>query len=758
LDWIVMKCLEKDRARRYETANGLAADIRRHLDNEPVAARPPSALYQFQKLVRRNKLVFGSGAAIATVVVVGAVGSTVEAVRARRAELSQSHLRQEAQQARAKAEAQAYTSDMNLVQQAWDSGNLKRAQALLRAYEPKPGEPDLRGFEWRYLWNLCQDESRFSFTNFPSGVTIVLSPDGSFVAATSGHIVKLLDYGTQQEIGTLLDPNDTNKITALAFSPAATNILATGSANHVKIWNLTTGQVLATLDSQLAANVALAFSRDGKLLATAGGNDPTLELYDVEARTLIWTRTGLLSIYAVAFTPDGRALVSSGGESSNPVLWNLATGTPLAFPVEHRASVNSFDFSPDGRLLATSASDSSVIVWNFAERKLVTRLNGHSGRVNSARFSVDGHYLATCSADATVRLWDVASGEQRAIYRGHQLDVSSVAFSRDGRLLISSSWDRTVKVWSVEAPRQEAVLTAHKGWASSVEFSPDRKRVASSGLHEGILSIWDIATGRRVTDLPGSLGLTPAFAFSPHGEIIALVGEDRLIRLWDAATLAPRGVLTNDFDMFSLSFSPDSRILAVCGLPGFDLHGITNRLAFWDLPGHRRMDKLTAAAALPAVASFSHDGRLVAVGHLDGTVRIWDFETERMVAEFKEQSARIWSVAFSPDDAWLAAGGGDGALVFYDIHARRAFRPPTESSWWVLRLAFAPDGKTLASAEGDGTVKLLNVVTRRSALTLRGHLGPVSGVTFSRDGELMATCGADGTVRFWRAPQKNGLP
>src|SRR5207245_10393538 len=138
------------------------------------------------------------------------------------------------------------------------------------------------------------------------------------------------------------------------------------------------------------------------------------------------------------------------------------------------------------------------------------------------------------------------------------------------------------------------------------------------------VSSGDAATRSRIAVFPGSSMRTTAVAFSPNGKTIALVGEDRLIRLWDAATLAPRGVLTNDFDMFSLSFSPDSRMLAVSGLPGFVLHGITNRLAFWDLAGGRKTDKLAAAGALAAVASFSNDGRLVAGGYLDGKVRICD--------------------------------------------------------------------------------------------------------------------------------------
>ena len=134
----------------------------------------------------------------------------------------------------------------------------------------------------------------------------------------------------------------------------------------------------------------------------------------------------------------------------------------------------------------------------------------------------------------------------------------------------------------------------------------------------------------------------------------------------------------------------------------------------------RQTNKLSAAAPGAFEASFSHNGRLVAVGYLDGAVRIWDFQTEQRVAEFTDQHSRIWSVVFSPDDRWLVAGGWDRRVVFYDVHARRSYRPMTQSSWWIMGLAFSPDGKTVASAEGDGVIRLWNVATRAV-----DQLGPI---------------------------------
>ena len=246
-------------------------------------------------------------------------------------------------------------------------------------------------------------------------------------------------------------------------------------------------------------------------------------------------------------------------------------------------------------------------------------------------------------------------------------------------------------------------------------------------------------------------------AFSPDGQTLVQVAGRR-IALWDAATFAARAMWTNDFDPIAVSFSPDSRTLAVSGLQQDLLEGITNRLAFWDLNTRSRINKLSAAAPLAVIVAFSHDGKKVVVGYFDGEVRLWDYETEHLLAEFTEQHQRIWSVAFSPADTWLVAGGEDGVVAFNDVHAKRAF-PSLSTSTWVVGLCFTPDGKTLASAEGDGTVKLWNVARREIALTLKGHIGPVSiDLSFSPDGKFLASCGGDGTVRLWPAAPFEEIP
>jgi hypothetical protein len=163
-----------------ETANVLAMEIRRYLHNEPVIARPPTAIYKFQKAWRRNKGLYAACAIVAIALVTGLAAVLLgwrTAVRARheaeRARLSEASQRQQAVQARQRAELNLYAADMNLAAQALAAGNRGHALELLRNYRPKAGQEDLRGWEWHYLWKLCQTKELFTLHGHKGRVVVL---------------------------------------------------------------------------------------------------------------------------------------------------------------------------------------------------------------------------------------------------------------------------------------------------------------------------------------------------------------------------------------------------------------------------------------------------------------------------------------------------------------------------------------------------------------------------------------------------------
>src|SRR6266496_1938943 len=323
LDWIVMKCLEKDRARRYETANGLASDIQRHLNNEPVVARPPSALYRIEKLVRRNRLAFTAAALVALALVLGIVASTWQAIRATR-------FRQQAQGEAQRAEAEAlanrqnlYAADMNLANHALENYNLARVRELLEKHRPPRLRLDVRGWEWRYLASQCRSDEIATLARFGSRVfTVSISCDGHWLAAACGDgTVGLWDLRTRRQLpsfetyrgpASFFEGEDRSH--AAAFSPDCRTLAAGGINKDIFLWDVVEHRTVAILTGHQGTVDHLAFSPDGRFLASAS-LDETARLWDMRSnppRELAKLEPQLRGVLCVAFSSDSKTLVTGG--------------------------------------------------------------------------------------------------------------------------------------------------------------------------------------------------------------------------------------------------------------------------------------------------------------------------------------------------------------------------------------------------------------------------------------------------------------
>jgi WD40 repeat protein len=741
LETICLKCLEKEPARRYGTAKDLAQDLGRFLADEPILARPIGLVGRTWRWCRRKPVVASLAVALLVASSLGLAGVLWQWRRAVQEGLT--------------ARQRLYVSDMNRVQQAWEEGNVTHARDLLLRHTPKAGQTDLRGFEWRYLWKLCsQDNSIFAYTNFvDTAGQLAYSPDGKVLAVAAGHTIKLLDIPSRRELIDLQEPDGNDFIYRVAWSPTDSNMLFTaGNRGVIKRWNLATKEVSVFADfapkGKPTPYSSMVLSRDGKLLAiameaTAGAD--ALRIWNVELGKEIWGKSPPHPAGVATFTPDGLAVVSGGSESGNAMVWDAATGKEIRnLPADHTANIDPIVFSPDGRTLATGGPDNRIVLSDFAEpqRKLILA----SPQVDVVAFCPDGHLVASGGGDGLLRVWEVTTGNLVALLRGHTGPIVGLTFTPNGKELISSSYDRTVRIWDPKAPPDKDVLFQRAVRIDWLAFSLDGKRVASASDR---IAVWDVSARRCITNLPGHEPDAGSVAYSPDGQLLAAGSSDGTIRLCHADSLALIDVLTNNLYATPIAFSPDGKVLAVASFTMSRPDG-SRRLAIWDIPSRKRLDRLTEAAPDAQFVSFSKDNRSLAVGYLDGWVRLWDFRNGEKLGEFKMTSGQVHSVAFSPDGSVVAAGAGE-MIYLHNVAARRKLGLWQAHAGLIWRVMWAPDGLTLASSGNDGVVKLWNLATQELVLALKQDLGPVYSLAFTKDGNLLASGGSNGEIRLWPA-------
>jgi WD40 repeat protein len=784
LDWIVMKCLEKDRSRRYETANGLASDLERHLNNEPVVARPPSTLYRLQKLVRRNKLPFAAAAMVTLALLVGAGLASWQAVQAsRERDAKEVALRQavaaqqEQTRLREQAQGEAYAADMLLAQQAISANNVGRARELLYRHRPQSkSDKDLRGWEWRYLWQECTSDALAKIWQATNMVTdLAVSPDGKWLAVgqnsdlTAVTILQFVDR-TMARIVTNLPARRGTTVT-LAFSPKEPLLAFSSSqyvAGHVQwtvyLWNIEARQTLLELPLRYFCS-GLFFSPDGSTLLVAVQNHPEglsgeLLLFQVPEGTLrgkydvsIPSTEG----WGPEVTVDRDfGVVAVAGQRLQVI--DLLTGKPRWSAANKQEEFDCSTFARDGKILITAEglTDSLLQVWDVNSGKPIGQpVPTPHGMVNTLAAWPDGKTLASATADGTIQIWDVSDPtEMRPLgrpLRGQVGEVHALALSADGRTLLSGHTDGSVYAWEAAPLRPKpstVVLTGVYDW----QFAPDSRSLLTIdpqgrvARREGP----DFQLNRPLQEIGADLLRSrDQTEFSDDGQFLAIY-RDGVVRVWDLQTRARTPRLIIPGRLAAHGFAPDSKLLitydpASSSVEEWDLNTF-QKLKSWPTSFSSRLEKLLLALS-------SRGKYLLNVSVNGNEVSLRELATDRAATWENAGQSVVWDVNFSPDGTLFALSNMRGSAQVWGSASRHMVTTVGQQQLPLWGAGFSADGSRLiTSSEGSEALTLWDLGSRRELLRLRTAGYKFVSPRFSADGRLLGCGNWQNALYIWRAP------
>jgi WD40 repeat protein/serine/threonine protein kinase len=718
---IVARALDREPARRYQSAGELADDLRRTLAGEPIHARADSALYVLQRRLERHRVTL-AGALVACVAI-GVLALVLAREVRRNGELA----RREAN-ARAHAEAELITS------------NLERGRLHARAGHPLAEEllwreflrdPDSEAAYWA-LWEQAAASPRLAAVDTASRPVraVAFARDDSWVA--SGAEDGTLAFFDARDLTPLVRLALGSGIFDLAVSADGT-LLAACADGSVRVIDAMRG-VAAELGGHAGEVHAVAeHPREGWILST--GADGTMRRHERsggEGRVLLRARS---AGWGCAFAPDGAHFAVACSEGA----WLAASDGSAPRLLASSEATFAVTFAPDGRTLFTGARDRMLRAFDVASAAPVAERALGAGQLYRLWIGADG--ILNALGDWRIERLELPAltplaplGDPRVFWGG--------ASSVDG-LRLASATESELFLWDVDPRAGQRSFAGHAGRVSAV-LSPDGTRLAS-GDSRGTVRVWDSAEGRELARWDEQKERVRALAFGPRGEWLASGSSDGSLVV-RALPAGPMRVLASDFvdvTRASLAVSPDGeRLVAGCEGPCFRVLRVADGALVRELP---------CAGVAPLGACFAPDGTFATLARKPGGLELWSADLAPLgLLTPAELGASPWTMAFSPDGKRLAIGTWSMTIQVWDVATLTLEFELEGHLGAVWDVAFVPERpELLVSAGADGTVRLWSLTRASNLATIEAFASDAITVSALRAGPTIVTAGADARVRSW---------
>ena len=772
LDWIVMKALDKDRRSRYETANGLAMEIQRYLNDEAVLARPPSRMYALKKFVKRNRGLVASLATIMSLLVAGifatswaTVWAFSESERANRKSAEAIEAAEAANQAMRvaqKSESEIATLQEVLevelhayrTKQAWSDWQLNNVQSAIEKVE-------FGGDSWetRFLRTQFASSNKTLYGHSGFVGTIDVSANGDYYASASTH--DTLKIWNASSGSVMFTRHLADEATCIRFSPDSKWIACADRGNTISVWSIDTGELSKTFGPYEKDINCFSFHPDGsQLVLGLAAQDSVrvapeerekkgeltsadLKIVSFQDGSLVQTLSGHTNdVTTVAYSSSADWIVS-GSADKTIRFWEMEDAEFVEkrqIPMPY--AITSVALSPSEEFLVAGTQGDMVCLWNLKMKELV-RTMAHDGPVTDVTFTANGDRIASSSRDRTARIWDL-EGKELLSCKGHFSTVTQVAFSPDDSMLITSSDDLTVRVWDSQRQLSTVTTRLHQDVIWDIDISSDHESVVAAS-QDGTISVTDLNSGIQICKT-GKIEQCEflTVSISPIAPVFVSGDSGGKLRIWDLKTgELKKEVAASEKSIWHVDFSPSGKQLVCAGEDG--------SLTIWDTSSWKVIEALGENMECISTARFSSDGRFIVSAADDEIVRMFDAHTFEQVGKFVGHRHDVWRAVFSPDSRYIASSGYDGELIIWDVESRKLVHRIKAHDVEIAGLIFADDGSRLMTGSDDGTMKIWDVESAIELLELRtpDHSQCVS-IAITDDGSRLVSGSGNGelTIRL----------
>ncbi len=593
------------------------------------------------------------------------------------------------------------------------------------------------------LWDTATGKELRQF-QLKGTAHVAASPDGKTLAGAdeSEGVIYLWDAATGKEIRRLKSSRSGfGGILPVAFSPDGRRLVAGG--HELRMWDVESGKLLHSLDGEESV-IQLSFSAESKILAVRYCDLIPMRLFQIDPWKELAPLRPKWDMELLVFSPDRKTLAVTAKASGSIYLYDVVAGTEQREIRAHQVldpdgvghqRVTALAFSPEGKTLASAASDKTIRLWAVATGKERQRFPADSYGLGALAFAPDGKALAWANSAGLIRIWDLQTGRASHGHDGHSGVVTSVALTPDSKTLITAGADATIRFWETGTGKELRRFEGHQGPIASVHLSPDGKTLASVSPADKTVRVWDLSTGKEVRLFRASSTYCDAAWLPDNRTLVIRRYDDPAVYFCAVATGEETRKIEKTWSNIGMSYPAN-----VEGA----YHG--------------------------GVLAVSPDGKMLvtSVNYCGGTFHLWDTATGKELPGMwpdPHNQVVVMTAVFSPDSKTLVTGTSSPTTIHvWDIATRKArqqfashltlkdasgeeYEVPTYLA--ITYLALSPDGRTLATASRDHSIRLWDVDTGTERRRLEGHRGTVTSLAWSADSKRLASGSNDGTALVW---------